>query len=47
LFIESKQRKKDGIKLSQAKWMQTALELGVAPASFAIVECEAKLTTDD
>jgi hypothetical protein len=38
LFIESKQRGRDQLQLTQRAWLENALEEGVPLSSFAIVE---------
>jgi hypothetical protein len=41
LFIESKQRGKDRLRLTQRTWLESALQEGIPLAAFAIVEWQA------
>ena len=38
LFIEIKRREKDSIRLSQLKWLETSLAMGLSAGNFALVE---------
>ncbi|NDC41233.1 MAG: hypothetical protein EBZ77_06755 [Chitinophagia bacterium] len=38
LFVEVKRRKKDAIRASQLKWLKAALEVGLLPEQFVVVE---------
>jgi hypothetical protein len=38
LFIKSKQRERDRLRLTQRKWIETALLEGVPLSSFVVVE---------
>lgn len=41
LFIESKQRSSDSLNLNQRAWLEAALDVGVSPSQFAVVEYDA------
>lgn len=42
LFLELKRRKKDAIQTTQTEWLSAALNFGLTPANFALVEWEVK-----